>query len=92
MSSLGDKLGLSGTPAFVVGDEVISGAVGIEPLRKTVAGRAPVRQGGMLERDGFSPGRRAPFLGRGMSFSESRLRLFGTMPGRAPLPSALAFR
>jgi protein-disulfide isomerase len=40
---LGDKLGLSGTPAFVVGDEVISGAVGIEPLRKTVAG---VRQCG----------------------------------------------
>jgi protein-disulfide isomerase len=25
---LGDKLRLSGTPAFVVGDEVISGAVG----------------------------------------------------------------
>jgi protein-disulfide isomerase len=40
---LGDKLGLSGTPAFVVGDEVISGAVGVEPLRKTVAG---VRQCG----------------------------------------------
>src|SRR5918993_513881 len=40
---LGDKLGLSGTPAFVVGDEVISGAVGIEPLRNTVAG---VRQCG----------------------------------------------
>jgi protein-disulfide isomerase len=40
---LGDKLGVSGTPAFVVGDEVISGAVGIEPLRKTVAG---VRQCG----------------------------------------------
>jgi protein-disulfide isomerase len=40
---LGDKLGVSGTPAFVVGDEVISGAVGLEPLRKTVAG---VRQCG----------------------------------------------
>jgi protein-disulfide isomerase len=40
---LGDKLGLSGTPAFVVGDEVISGAVGLEPMRKTVAG---VRQCG----------------------------------------------
>ena len=40
---LGDRLGLSGTPAFVVGDEVISGAVGLEPLRKTVAG---VRQCG----------------------------------------------
>jgi protein-disulfide isomerase len=40
---LGDKLGLSGTPAFVVGDEVISGAVGLEPMRRTVAG---VRQCG----------------------------------------------
>jgi protein-disulfide isomerase len=33
---LGDKLGLSGTPAFIVGDEVIPGAVGGEPLRKVV--------------------------------------------------------
>jgi protein-disulfide isomerase len=33
---LGDKLGLSGTPAFIVGDEVIPGAVGVEPLRKVV--------------------------------------------------------
>jgi protein-disulfide isomerase len=33
---LGDKLGLSGTPAFIVGDEVIPGAVGAEPLRKVV--------------------------------------------------------
>jgi protein-disulfide isomerase len=41
--SLGDKLGLSGTPAFVVGNEVISGAVGLEPMRRTVAG---VRQCG----------------------------------------------
>jgi protein-disulfide isomerase len=40
---LGDKLGLSGTPAFVVGSEVISGAVGLEPMRKAVAG---VRQCG----------------------------------------------
>src|SRR5215203_4822351 len=40
---LGDKLGLSGTPAFVVGDEIISGAVGLELMRKTVAG---VRQCG----------------------------------------------
>ena len=35
--ALGDKLGLTGTPAFVIGEEVISGAVGIEPLRKIVA-------------------------------------------------------
>jgi protein-disulfide isomerase len=34
---LGDKLGLTGTPAFVIGDEVISGAVGLDPLRKIVA-------------------------------------------------------
>jgi protein-disulfide isomerase len=35
--TLGDKLGLTGTPAFVIGDEVVSGAVGLEPLRKIVA-------------------------------------------------------
>ena len=35
--TLADKLGLTGTPAFVIGDEVVSGAVGIEPLRKIVA-------------------------------------------------------
>ena len=40
---LGDKLGLSGTPAFIIGDEIIPGAVGVEPIRKTVAG---VRQCG----------------------------------------------
>ena len=34
---LGDKLGLSGTPAFVIGDEIIPGAVGLEPIRKTIA-------------------------------------------------------
>jgi len=41
--SLGDKLGLSGTPAFIIGDEVVAGAVGLEPLRQVVAG---VRQCG----------------------------------------------
>ena len=35
--TLGDKLGLTGTPAFVIGDEVIAGAVGLEPIRKVVA-------------------------------------------------------
>jgi protein-disulfide isomerase len=40
---LGDKLGLSGTPAFVVGDTVVSGAVGADPLRQAIAG---VRQCG----------------------------------------------
>lgn len=34
---LGDRLGLSGTPSFIIGDEVISGAVGVEPMRKTIA-------------------------------------------------------
>jgi len=34
---LGDKLGLTGTPAFIVGEEVISGAVGLEPLKMVVA-------------------------------------------------------
>ncbi|MBE7197240.1 MAG: thioredoxin domain-containing protein [Parafilimonas terrae] len=33
---LGDRLGLSGTPAFIVGDEVIPGAVGVDPMRKTI--------------------------------------------------------
>jgi len=40
---LGDQLGLTGTPAFVIGDEIISGAVGLEPLKRTLAG---VRQCG----------------------------------------------
>ncbi len=34
---LGDKLGITGTPSFVVGDAVISGAVGNEPLRQALA-------------------------------------------------------
>lgn len=34
--ALGEKLGINGTPAFIVGDEVISGAVGLEPLRLAV--------------------------------------------------------
>lgn len=33
---LGDKLGLTGTPAFIVGDEVIAGAVGLDPLKQVV--------------------------------------------------------
>jgi protein-disulfide isomerase len=36
--ALGDKLGLSGTPAFIIGEEVIAGAVGIDPLKQVVAG------------------------------------------------------
>ena len=35
--ALGDKLGLSGTPAFIIGDEVIPGAVGLDPLKQVVA-------------------------------------------------------
>jgi protein-disulfide isomerase len=34
--AIGDKLGLTGTPAFIVGEEIISGAVGVEPLRRAV--------------------------------------------------------
>jgi protein-disulfide isomerase len=36
-ADLGEKLGVNGTPAFVIGDEVIAGAVGVEPLRAAVA-------------------------------------------------------
>jgi protein-disulfide isomerase len=35
---LGDKLGLTGTPAFIIGEEIIPGAVGLEPLKQVVAG------------------------------------------------------
>jgi protein-disulfide isomerase len=35
---LGDKLGLTGTPAFIVGEEIIPGAVGLDPLKQVVAG------------------------------------------------------
>jgi protein-disulfide isomerase len=34
--SLGDKLGLTGTPAYVIGDEIVFGAVGRAALVKTV--------------------------------------------------------
>lgn len=34
---LANKLGLSGTPAFVIGDTVIPGAVGRDPLEKMIA-------------------------------------------------------
>jgi protein-disulfide isomerase len=43
---LGDKLGLTGTPAFIVGQNVIPGAVGLEPLKQVVAN---VRQCGKAE-------------------------------------------
>ncbi|MGO4571799.1 DsbA family protein [Microvirga sp. 2TAF3] len=36
-AGLGDKLSLTGTPAFIIGDEVIPGAVGLEPLKQVVA-------------------------------------------------------
>jgi protein-disulfide isomerase len=35
-ASLGDKLGLTGTPAFIIGGAIIPGAVGLEPLRQSV--------------------------------------------------------
>ncbi len=34
--ALGDKLSLTGTPAFVVGETVVPGAVGMEPLKQIV--------------------------------------------------------
>ena len=34
---LGQSLRLSGTPAFIVGDEVLNGAVGIDTLREAIA-------------------------------------------------------
>ena len=34
---IGDSLKLQGTPAFVVGDEIIFGAVGADPIRSSVA-------------------------------------------------------
>jgi protein-disulfide isomerase len=34
--ALGDKLNLTGTPAFIIGEAVIPGAVGIEPLKQLV--------------------------------------------------------
>lgn len=34
--ALGDKLNLTGTPAFVIGEAVIPGAVGMEPLKQLV--------------------------------------------------------
>jgi protein-disulfide isomerase len=40
---MGDRLGLTGTPAYIIGEELVFGAVGRETLRKTVAG---VRQCG----------------------------------------------
>ena len=33
---MGDKLGLTGTPSFVVGGEVVIGAVGYDKLREKV--------------------------------------------------------
>jgi protein-disulfide isomerase len=34
---IADTLKLQGTPAFIIGDEIIFGSVGVEPLRKAVA-------------------------------------------------------
>ena len=35
--ALGDRLSLTGTPAFVIGETVIPGAVGIDPLKQVIA-------------------------------------------------------
>jgi protein-disulfide isomerase len=34
---LGEKLSLTGTPAYVIGNEIVSGAVGVEPLKGAIA-------------------------------------------------------
>jgi protein-disulfide isomerase len=34
--ALGDKLSLTGTPAFIIGEAIIPGAVGLEPLKQVV--------------------------------------------------------
>ena len=36
-AALADKLGITGTPAFLIGEQLIPGAVGLEPLRQAVA-------------------------------------------------------
>ena len=36
-AELGEKLQINGTPAFVIGDEIIPGAVGVDPLRAAIA-------------------------------------------------------
>ena len=32
----GERIGINGTPAYVIGDEMVAGAVGLEPLREAV--------------------------------------------------------
>ena len=34
---LGDRLGLTGTPAFVIADEIVFGAVGVDQLKTRIA-------------------------------------------------------
>jgi protein-disulfide isomerase len=33
---LGDRLGLTGTPAFVIADEIVFGAVGVEQIKTRI--------------------------------------------------------
>ena len=35
-AALADKLGITGTPAFILNEDIIAGAVGLEPLRRAV--------------------------------------------------------
>ena len=45
-TGLANRLGMTGTPAYVVGDEVISGAVGIPTLQQAIeAARAADKKG-----------------------------------------------
>lgn len=36
-TALADRLGISGTPTFILNDDIIMGAVGLEPLRQAIA-------------------------------------------------------
>ena len=36
-AALAGKLGITGTPAFILNDNIIAGAVGVEPLRRAIA-------------------------------------------------------
>ena len=36
-AAVSEKLALTGTPAFIIGNEIISGAVGVDPLRQAIA-------------------------------------------------------
>ena len=44
---LADALGINGTPSYVVGDEVVVGAVGLDELKREDRGRAEIAPSGL---------------------------------------------